>query len=102
MSPILAHPDVTRMLLLMRASTRAARAICYMTAAAIDRSHRERDEAARERAQERASLLTPVAKAFSTDIGIEVASLGVQATAGMGFIEKPTSAHPSPHPPLAP
>ncbi len=75
MSPILAHPDVTRMLLLMRASTRAARAICYMTAAAIDRSHRERDEAARERAQERASLLTPIAKAFSTDIGVEVASL---------------------------
>ena len=88
MSPILAHPDVKRMLLLMRASTRAARAICYMTAAAIDRSHRERDEAARERAQERASLLTPVAKAFSTDIGIEVASLGVQVHGGMGFIEE--------------
>src|SRR6266516_4615720 len=88
MSPILAHPDVQRMLLLMRASTRAARAICYMTAAAIDRSHRERDEAARERAQERASLLTPVAKAFSTDIGIEVASLGVQVHGGMGFIEE--------------
>jgi 3-(methylsulfanyl)propanoyl-CoA dehydrogenase len=88
MSPILAHPDVKRMLLLMRASTRAARAICYMTAAAIDRSHRERDEAARTRAQERASLLTPVAKAFSTDIGIEVASLGVQVHGGMGFIEE--------------
>src|SRR5438067_10857967 len=88
MSPILAHPDVKRMLLLMRADTRAARAICYRTAAAIDRSHRERDEAARERAQERASLLTPVAKAFSTDIGIEVASLGVQVHGGMGFIEE--------------
>ncbi len=46
------------------------------------------DEAARERAQERASLLTPVAKAFSTDIGIEVASLGVQVHGGMGFIEE--------------
>jgi 3-(methylsulfanyl)propanoyl-CoA dehydrogenase len=88
MSPILAHPDVKRMLLVMRASTRAARAICYMTAAAIDRSHRERDEAARERAQQRASLLTPVAKAFSTDIGVEVASLGVQVHGGMGYIEE--------------
>src|SRR6266536_2814703 len=88
MSPILTHPDVKRMLLLMRASTRASRAICYMTAAAIDRSHRERDAGARERAQERASLLTPVAKAFSTDIGIEVASLGIQVHGGMGFIEE--------------
>jgi acyl-CoA dehydrogenase len=88
MSPILSHPDVKRMLLMMRASTRAARAICYMTAAAIDRAHRERDEAARERAQQRASLLTPVAKAFSTDIGVEVASLGVQVHGGMGYIEE--------------
>ncbi len=88
MSPILAHPDVKRMLLMMRVSTRAARAICYMTAAAIDRAHRERDEAARERAQQRASLLTPVAKAFSTDIGVEVASLGVQVHGGMGYIEE--------------
>jgi hypothetical protein len=59
-----------------------------MTAAAIDRSHRERDESARERAQERASLLTPVAKAFSTDIGVEVASLGIQVHGGMGYIEE--------------
>jgi alkylation response protein AidB-like acyl-CoA dehydrogenase len=88
MSPIIVHPDVKRMLLLMRAMTRGARAICYMTAAAIDRSHRERDEAARRRAHARASLLTPVAKAFSTDIGIEVASLGVQVHGGMGFIEE--------------
>jgi acyl-CoA dehydrogenase len=73
---------------MMRGATRAARAICYMTAAAIDRSHRERDEAARQRADERASLLTPVAKAFSTDVGIEVASLGVQVHGGMGFIEE--------------
>jgi hypothetical protein len=88
MSPILAHPDVKRMLLVMRACTRAARAICYRTAAAIDRSHRERDEQARQRAHARASLLTPVAKAFSTDIGIEVASLGVQVHGGMGYIEE--------------
>jgi len=87
-SPIIAHPDVRRMLLTMRALTRAARAICYATGAAIDRAHRGADDAARKAGDERASLLTPVAKAFSTDIGIEVASLGVQVHGGMGFIEE--------------
>ncbi len=76
------------MLLTMRALTRAARAICYATGAAIDRAHRAKDEAARKAADARASLLTPVAKAFSTDIGTEVASLGVQVHGGMGFIEE--------------
>ncbi|MGB7076737.1 MAG: acyl-CoA dehydrogenase family protein, partial [Xanthobacteraceae bacterium] len=65
-SPIIAHPDVRRMLLTMRALTRAARAICYETALAIDRSERGANEAARQAAFARASLLTPVAKAFST------------------------------------
>jgi len=88
MSPIAAHPDVRRMLLTMRALTRAARAICYLTAAATDRAHRGADETVRKAAQERASLLTPVAKAFSTDIGIEVASLGVQVHGGMGYVEE--------------
>ena len=55
---------------------------------AIDRSHRAGSEAERKAADERAALLTPVAKAFSTDIGIEVASLGVQVHGGMGFIEE--------------
>src|SRR3954471_23284101 len=87
-SPIIAHPDVRRMLLTMRALTRAARAICYATGAAIDRAHRAKDDAARTAADQRASLLTPVAKAFSTDIGMEVASLGVQVHGGMGFIEE--------------
>src|SRR5499427_372018 len=87
-SLIIAHADVRRMLLTMRALTRAARAICYATAAAIDRSHRAADLAARQTAHERASLLTPVAKAFSTDIGIEVASLGVQVHGGMGYVEE--------------
>ncbi len=85
---IIHYPDVKRMLLTMRASTAAARAICYATAVAIDRSQRGKTEAARKAAHERASLLTPVAKAFSTDIGIEVASLGVQVHGGMGFIEE--------------
>jgi acyl-CoA dehydrogenase len=88
MSPILLHPDVRRMLLEMRAKTVAARGLCLQVAEAIDRSHRAPDEAARKRAQERASLLTPVAKAFSTDIANEVASLGVQVHGGIGYIEE--------------
>jgi acyl-CoA dehydrogenase len=87
-SPIIAHPDVKRMLLTMRALTRAARALSYATAVAIDRAQRSPDAAARQAAHERASLLTPVAKAFSTDIGSEVASLGVQVHGGMGYIEE--------------
>jgi alkylation response protein AidB-like acyl-CoA dehydrogenase len=85
---IVNYPDVRRMLLTMRALTRAARAICYATGAAIDLAHRGKDDAARKAGNERASLLTPVAKAFSTDIGTEVASLGVQVHGGMGFIEE--------------
>jgi len=87
-SPIIAHPDVRRMLLTMRSLTMAARAICYSTAMALDRAERGADQAAREAAHAQASLLTPVAKAFSTDIGNEVASLGVQVHGGMGYIEE--------------
>ena len=85
---IIGYPDVKRMLLTMRTLTGAARTICYATAVALDRSHRGKTGAARKAADERASLLTPVAKAFSTDIGTEVASLGVQIHGGMGFIEE--------------
>ena len=85
---IIAHVDVRRMLLTMRSLTRAARAICFATAVALDRSRLARDAAAREAADERAALLTPVAKAFSTDIGAEVASLGIQVHGGTGFIEE--------------
>jgi alkylation response protein AidB-like acyl-CoA dehydrogenase len=88
MSSIAEHPDVRRMLMTMKAQTAAARVICYMTAASIDRAKRESDAAARKQAGERASLLTPVAKAYSTDIGNEVASIGVQVHGGMGFIEE--------------
>ncbi len=88
MSPIAEQPDVQRMLLTMRGLTQAARALCYLTAEAIDRAHRSGAQEARTAAFERASLLTPVAKAFSTDIGVEVASLGVQVHGGMGFIEE--------------
>ena len=88
MSPIVLHPDVARMLMTMKAMTAAARAICLLTAESIDRSRREKNAAARERALARASLLTPIAKAFSTDIGNEVASLGIQVHGGMGYIEE--------------
>ncbi len=87
-SPIIEHPDVKRMLLEMRTKTAAGRALCLMTAAALDRYHRLEDPTARQAAHEEASILTPVAKAFSTDIGIEVASLGVQIHGGMGFVEE--------------
>ena len=88
MAPIVEHPDVKRMLMTMKGLTAAARAICYLTAEAIDRAHLSNDPTARSRANERASLLTPVAKAFSTDIANEVASLGVQVHGGMGFVEE--------------
>src|SRR3954452_15636265 len=68
MSPIVMHPDVQRMLMTMKAQTAAARAICYMNAAAIDRARRESDATLRKHAGERAGLLTPLSKAYSTDI----------------------------------
>ncbi len=88
MAPIMAHADVRRMLMTMKAMTLAARAICLMTGESIDRAHREADPARRAQANERAGLLTPVAKAFGTDIGNEVTSLGVQVHGGMGYIEE--------------
>jgi alkylation response protein AidB-like acyl-CoA dehydrogenase len=88
MSPIVRHPDVQRMLMTMKALTAAARAICFLTAESIDGSHRSQDKAERDKAAARASLLTPVAKAFSTDIANEVASLGIQVHGGMGYIEE--------------
>jgi len=87
-SPILHHPDIKRMLLEMRVKIGAARSLCLLTATALDKAHRAADAAERKAAHEEASLLTPVAKAFSTDIGNEVASLGVQIHGGMGFVEE--------------
>ncbi|MDI6026668.1 acyl-CoA dehydrogenase [Corticibacterium sp. UT-5YL-CI-8] len=87
MAPIVLHPDVQRNLLTMKALTQAARAIAYSCAYAIDLAHVSEGEEA-ERWSHRAGLLTPLAKAFSTDIGIEVASIGIQVHGGMGFIEE--------------
>ncbi|HEY1941514.1 MAG TPA: acyl-CoA dehydrogenase [Roseiarcus sp.] len=88
MSPIIEHPDVHRTLLTMKALVQAARGICHLTAIAIDRSLHAKSAEERAAAGERAALLTPIAKAFSTDIGDEVASLGLQAHGGMGYIEE--------------
>ncbi|MFB9950375.1 acyl-CoA dehydrogenase [Rhizobium puerariae] len=87
MSPIIEHPDVARTLITMKALTQGARAICYACAHAIDMSHHMAADEARHWA-ERAALLTPVAKSFATDVGVEVASLGIQVHGGMGFIEE--------------
>ena len=88
MSPIIEHADVRRTLMTMKSLTQAARAICLVTARELDIGHHATDPVAKAGALNRAALLTPVAKAFSTDIGIEVASMGVQIHGGMGFIEE--------------
>jgi hypothetical protein len=81
-------PDVRRMLLLMKAKTEAARAICFSTAIAADLAEHAPADHAREAAKLREELLVPVAKAWSTDVGVEVASLGIQVHGGAGFIEE--------------
>jgi len=88
MDPIIVHPDIKRMLMQMRALTAAARTICYATAVALDISMRATDSKTRGAAAARGALLTPIAKAFSSDIGNEVTALGVQVHGGMGFIEE--------------
>jgi len=87
MAPIVHHPDVQRNLLTMKSLTNAARGICYATAHAQDMADaKDGDES--KIWHERASLLTPIAKAYATDIGCEVASIGVQIHGGMGFVEE--------------
>src|SRR6202451_2633958 len=88
MDPIIVHPDIKRMLMQMRALTAAARTICYATAVALDISMRATDSKTRSAAAARGALLTPIAKAVSSDIGNEVTALGVQVHGGMGFIEE--------------
>lgn len=85
---IVHHPDVRRMLMTMRATTEAARAITFRNVWAIDRALTATDPDEKRRAQGEADLLTPISKAYSTDIGVEAASLGVQIHGGMGFIEE--------------
>ncbi len=88
MDPIAVHPDVRRMVLEMSALTQAARCICFVVARETDLMHRAKDDDARTAAGHKVALLTPIAKAFSTDIGCRVSSLGVQIHGGMGFVEE--------------
>jgi alkylation response protein AidB-like acyl-CoA dehydrogenase len=88
MSPIIEHADIRRSLMTMKALTQAARTICLVTAKETDVARRAKDAGTRAAAANRVALLTPIAKAFSTDIGCEVASIGVQVHGGMGFIEE--------------
>ena len=80
---IVEHPDVRRMLLRMKAQTQAARALVYYAAAQVDRA-----ALGQAGAQDRLEILTPLAKAHGTDIGNEVASLGIQVHGGMGYVEE--------------
>mgnify|MGYP000648301615 CR=1 FL=1 len=87
-APIIIHGDVQRMLMRMRSSTEAARALSLYAAAQLDLAHHLEDDKARANAQARADLLIPLVKAWSTDLGVDNASLGVQVHGGMGFIEE--------------
>ncbi|MGV9010043.1 acyl-CoA dehydrogenase [Brevundimonas sp.] len=87
-APIIDHPDVRRTLSVMKAKVAAARAICLATGVAADLAKHAATEEDRRRWKGREDLFTPIAKAWSTDVGCEVASLGVQIHGGMGFIEE--------------
>jgi alkylation response protein AidB-like acyl-CoA dehydrogenase len=86
--PIIRHPDVRRMLMLMKSQAEATRALAYCVAAATDAAMRHPDEATRKRNQAFVDLMIPVVKGWSTETGIDVASLGIQVHGGMGFIEE--------------
>ena len=91
MAPIVMHPDVARNLLTMKSMIHAARGICHCCAHACDMAQsalKSGDDVAHRKWNDRADLLTPIAKSFSTDMGVEVASIGVQIHGGMGFIEE--------------
>src|ERR1700746_341321 len=86
--PIIRHPDVRRMLLLMKSLTQATRSLAYVVAGARDLAMRHSDEGYRKRNQAFVDLMTPVVKGWSTETGIEIASLGIQVHGGMGYIEE--------------
>ncbi len=85
---IIEHPDVRRMLMLMRAQTQAARAVAYVAAAQCDLAHAHPDPDLRKQAQAIYEYLVPIVKGWSTEMSVEVASLGIQVHGGMGYIEE--------------
>ncbi|MBU2092006.1 MAG: acyl-CoA dehydrogenase, partial [Alphaproteobacteria bacterium] len=85
---IIKHPDVRRMLMSMKSGVEAMRGLSYYAAWALDHAKLNPDEAAKQRAQRMIDLLTPIVKAWCTDLGVEIASIGVQIHGGMGFIEE--------------
>ena len=87
-SPIVEHPDVRRMLLTMKAQIEAMRALLYTNAVSIDLARHHPDQAEREARRELVELLTPVSKAWCTDLGVELASIGLQVHGGMGYVEE--------------
>jgi 3-(methylsulfanyl)propanoyl-CoA dehydrogenase len=87
-SPIVEHPDVQRMLARIAVGVDAARLLTYATAVAADIAHHHPDEATRQAAQLRVDLLTPLAKAWPTDLGNELTSLALQVHGGMGYVEE--------------
>ena len=82
------HPDVRRMLLSMKARTEAARALTYFVAASVDVSRRHPDGATRDENTALVDLLTPVVKAWCSEVGIETADTGIQVHGGMGYMEE--------------
>jgi 3-(methylthio)propanoyl-CoA dehydrogenase len=87
-SPIIEHADVRRMLLTQRAYIEAMRSLCYLNAHALDLAHGSDDPVVREQQQKLADLLTPLSKAWCTDLGVELTSLAVQVHGGMGYVEE--------------
>jgi 3-(methylthio)propanoyl-CoA dehydrogenase len=85
---IIRHPDVRRMLLLMRSLTQASRAICYYTASCLDRGAHGADAEVAAHWQSRAELMTPIAKAWCTEAAQEATELGIQVHGGMGYVEE--------------
>jgi hypothetical protein len=88
MVPIYEHADVRRMLFSMKSLVEASRAICYANAVAYDMARHAPDESQRKKSKALEELLTPIAKAWSTDRANDVASLGVQVHGGMGYVEE--------------
>jgi alkylation response protein AidB-like acyl-CoA dehydrogenase len=85
---IINHPDVRRILMTMRSNIEAMRGLALECAAAFDIAKSHPDKDTRERHQRRGELLTPLVKGWSTEVGVELCSLGVQVHGGMGFIEE--------------